>query len=153
MELPPKIINQYIFVSGGGYRGYKQYPHDKSPKKRFFFILNQFPEKDDKIVIVTSTSQVQKTVRLHYCKTYVIIEPHEYSPFMVTSAINCGFADIRSKVEIERDLRNKEIEIIKPLPNYILNKCKESIRQSPTTTNEISRLVFGDEKVVDEPAL
>jgi len=153
MDLPPKIIEQAVtFRAGDGYRRYKQYSKDPTPKYRFFFILNQSPQNDDKWVVVDATSEVEKTVRHNYYKSYVLVEHHEYNPFDVKTAINCAFADIVDKKIIVKDIADKKIELIEPLPAYILDKCRAAIKASPTTTKEIRQLVFGDSKIIDEPS-
>jgi hypothetical protein len=153
MDLPPKTIEQTIaFKAGDGYRRYKQYFGDPTPKYRFFFILNQFPRNDDKWVVVTATSQVEKTVRHNYYKSYVLVEPHEYKHFKVRTALNCALAVPVEKKGIIEEIADKKIELITPLPADILDKCRAAIKASPTITKEIRQLVLGDSEIIDEPS-
>ena len=82
MELPPEIVAKQIVVSGGAYRKYHKYGTEtKGSKYRFFFILNKTPENDEKLIIVTSTTQITKRCKERFHKVLVRIGPDEYNSF------------------------------------------------------------------------
>lgn len=113
---------------------------------RYFVVMNHHPRTDSVLVMITSTTQINK--RKEFVKrakisekTIVIVSPKEYSVFSSESAFNCndihevGMEDLIRKIEENGCMDYPKIS------DFILKKLIFGITESPVVTEEIKKLL------------
>ena len=143
-SFPPDRIQKAILVPGGAFRRKHEY-RDEGQKKRFFFILNESPEKDDRLILVTATTKIQERRQRRTGEVLVEITPHEYCPLESNSVIDCESCLVQRKDLIEGQIRRHEIEPLQPVPQAILKRLWRAVSFSKTLAPVDKRLVLGDE--------
>jgi len=146
MDFPPEIVEKNTIVSGGAYRQLKQYSSDTNPKLRFFFILNQTPETDDELIIVTATTKIEKTVRKFFHGGLVFVNPEEYDSLPEPSVLNCNLAIGKTKATLLEEIARGQVRCIAPMPESVLQRCRTAIAAVPTVSDKHKRLVLGEEQ-------
>ena len=146
-SFPPERIKREVFVSGGAFRKKHEFKSE-GEKKRFFFILNRFPKEDDRLIIVTATTQIEKRKQHRPLKVLVEITPREYSPLERNSVIDCESAFVRPRQLLEKEIHDHQIEPLVPLRVSILKRLCEAISHSRTLAPIDKQLVLGEENQV-----
>ncbi len=141
-SFPPKHIKKAIFVSGGAFRKKHEFENE-GEKKRFFFILNKSPEKDDRLVTVHTTTKIRKRKKHRRAEVLVEITTNEYSSLKKRSVIDCDSYHIWRKSIIEDQINKHKIEPLPPLPSLILERLRNAISFSKTLAPIDKRLVLG----------
>lgn len=119
---------------------------NRQSKNRYFVVLNRNPKTDTALILVTSTTQIEK--RREFVKragineqTIVSVSPKEYAVFSAESAFNCndvvevGMSDLIRKVEDDGSMNYPKI------PDSILAKLIVGINQSPRIAPAIKKLL------------
>ena len=113
-SFPPERIKKAIFISGGAFRTEHEFKSEGG-KKRFFFILNKCPEKDDRLVIVYATTQIKKRKKHRPSEVLLEISPSEYSPLRKNSIIDCESYVIWRRSKLEGEIDEHRVEPLQPL--------------------------------------
>jgi len=143
-SFPPDRIQKAIFVPGGAFRKKHEY-RDEGQKKRFFFILNESPEKDDRLILVTPTTKIKERKQRRSAEVLVEITPQDYFPLQSNSVIDCESCLVQRKDLIEEQIRRHEIEPLQPVPQTILDHLRRAVSFSKTLAPIDKRLVLGEE--------
>ena len=130
------VFNFHIEFDGAG----------RKSGNRYFVVMNCNPKTDKVLVMLTSTTQIEK--RKEFIKkanipekTLIEISPKEYPTFTTSSAFNCndiyevGIRDLIRKIENNGSMNYPKI------PEQILKKLIAGIKESPLVTEEIKKLL------------
>jgi len=148
--IPPHVIKERIFVSGGAFLKVHQFGKEQ-PKKRMFFILNKNPKKDDRVIIVNPTTQIEKRKKYRSSEVLVEIKPDEYQPMKEDSIVDCESYNIWNKQELENKIGAGEIELLQQLPESLLKRLRIAVSKSKTLAPVDKRLVLGEEEMLSSP--
>ena len=130
------IFNFHIDFDGAG----------RKSGNRYFVVMNCNPRTDKVLIMITSTTQIEK--RKEFIrkakiseKTLVIVSSKECSTFKIESAFNCndihevGMEDLVRKIEDGGSMNYPKIS------DSILKKLISGVTESPVVTEEIKKLL------------
>ena len=140
-RMPPELVQQHLLVQGGAFRRDWEFKNEGA-KWRYFFILNKSPVADDRLLVVTATTKVQKTVRL-FGSAVVVVNPREYDSLEQESAVNCAMPEEKTKQEIMDAITRGDIHVIVPLPESILVRILKAVETVTTITPKNKALILG----------
>lgn len=103
-----------------------EYPH-------FFIVINKTPIDEDLILLVASSSKVEKVKRRrrNLPDTIVAISKEEYGPFSGDSIIDCNEVIDKSTYKLIRKLEKSELQRKKEMPLKIVAKLRRAVCSSP----------------------
>lgn len=147
MEIPPKIRIPLCIEQGSVFNFHMEVDgSNRQSKNRYFVVLNRNPKKDTALILVTSTTQINK--RKEFVQragiseqTIVVVSPSEYSVFTSESAFNCNdvievnMGDLIRKIEDNGSMNYPKI------PDNILAKLIIGINESPRIATVIKKLL------------
>ena len=142
-RMPPELVQRHLFVQGGAFRRDWQFA-DEGVKWRYFFILNKSPATDDKLLIVTATTKVGKTVR-RFGRAAVVVNPKEYDSLEKESAINCAMPEEKTKKEIMDAITRGNIIVISPLPQSVTARILKAVETVTTISPKNKALILGED--------
>src|SRR5665811_1255957 len=128
MEIPPKIRIPLCVEQGSVFNFFIDFGDSKrQSKNRYFVILNRNPKTDIALIMITSTTQIQKKREFVKRagisgKTIVEIKAKEYCIFTSDSVFNCNevfevnMSDLIKKIEENGSMNYPK------LPNNILKR-------------------------------
>jgi len=140
-RMPPDFVQKHLMVQGGAFRRNWEFKNEGT-KWRYFFILNKSPVEDDRLLIVTATTKVQKTVRL-FGPAVVVVNPREYASLEQESAINPAMPQEKTKQEIIDAITRRAIHVIVPLPESVLARVLKAVETVTTITPKNKVLILG----------
>jgi hypothetical protein len=143
-SFPPEKIKKTILAAGGAFRKKHEY-RNEGEKSRYFFILNRFPEKDDRLIIVTATTKIQQRKKHRLPQVLVEIKPKDYPSLEEHSIIDCESAVIWNRAKFEEQINKGEVEPLATLPDFILEKLRTAISFSRILAPIDKRLVLGED--------
>lgn len=118
----------------------------RQSKNRYFVILNRNPKTDTVLALVTSTTQVVK--KRDYVKragisekTIVEVSASEYCAFTNDSAFNCNEVFEVSLSDLIRKIEAGGSASYPKIPESILLKLIKGVKESPTVTEAIKKLI------------
>lgn len=147
MDIPPKIRIPLCIEQGSVFNFFIEFGDSKSQSKnRYFVILNRNPKTDTALIMVTSTTQIQKKrdfIRRAGIngKTIVEIKAKEYCVFSYDSAFNCNevfevrMEDLIRKIEEDGSMNYPK------LPENILKLIIDGVNISPNVSPEVKSLL------------
>lgn len=130
--------------------GFVYYYHDKtikSSKQHNYIVININPSKDTVILLVCSSSQIDKTrKRRKYCpsETLVEITPNQYPGFSKKSIIDCNDVSERSIEEIADMLSRRKLQTKPVMGLRLIKKLRQGVILSNLISNEIKALLQTD---------
>ena len=147
MDIPPKVRIPLCIEQGAVFNFRMEVNGtNRQSKNRYFVVLNRNPKTDTALVLITSTTQIEK--RREFVKragiseqTIVSVSPKEYSVFTAESAFNCNdvvevsMSDLIRKVEDDGSMNYPKI------PDSILAKLIIGINKSPRIAPAIKKLL------------
>jgi len=140
-RMPPELVQKHLLVQGGAFRRNWEF-RNEGIKWRYFFILNKFPAADDRLLIVTASTKVQKNVRL-FGPAVIVVNSKEYDSLEQESAINCAMPEEKDKQEIIDAITNGDIHVISPLPESVLARILKVVETVSTITPKNKALILG----------
>jgi len=143
--LEPEFLENKIYSSKAFLHKSYQFKNEES-KQRRFFILNQLPQEDDRIIIVNATTKIQRREKARRRQPKVLVRipagTRDYIP--EDSIIDCESYAIWHKNKFKGMVKNGQIELLAPLPSEIMDKLYKAISHSRTISDLDSRLVFSE---------
>lgn len=147
MEIPPKIRIPVSVIQGSVFNFYINFDYsNRQSKNRYFVILNRNPKTDTALIMVTSTTQIQK--KRDFIKragisdkTIVEVKVSEYPIFTSDSAFNCNdifevmMADLIRKIEENGSMNYPKIS------DNILKRIIAGVKESPKISQSIKDLI------------
>ena len=146
-NLPVDVIHKKILIPGGAFRKFHEFMSE-GVKHRLFFVLNKQPELDDVILLATASTQTEKLKSKWPPEVLVEIGIYEYEELDYNSIIDCERARAYPKSMIEKWILNKQLEPLKPLPSFILDKLRKSVSKCKVLAPVDKELVLGKEDIV-----
>lgn len=147
MDIPPKIRIPLCIEQGSVFNFFIEFDDSKrQSKNRYFVILNRSPKTDTALIMVTSTTQIQKKKdfikRIGISeKTIVEVKTKEYSVFTNDSAFNCNdIFEVKMEDLIRKIEENGSMNYPK-LPDNILGLIIEGVNNSPNVAPAIKNLL------------
>src|SRR3972149_464148 len=125
--LPSHIIESQIFVEGGAFLKKKHQFGNESPKSRCFFILNKTPQKDNEIITVHPTTQIEGRKAARPPEVLVEIKAGEFDAIKQDSIVDCDSYKVWNKSHIRAGIKDRTIEALHRLPSEILGKLKKAV--------------------------
>ena len=146
-RMPPELVEKHLWVQGGAFRRDWQFKSE-GVKWRYFFILNKAPRQDDVLLVVTATTQIEKTVQ-RFGPAVVVVNPDEYGSLERASAINCAMPYEKGKEELVEAIRQGQIFVMSPLPDSVLQRVLKAVETATTISPKQKALILGD---IDSPS-
>ena len=147
MEIPPKIRIPLCVEQGSVFNFFVDFGDSKrQSKNRYFVVLNRNPKTDTALIMVTSTTQIQKKREFVKRagisdKTSVEVKTIEHCIFTSDSAFNCNeifevnMSDLIKKIEENGSMNYPK------LPDDILKRIIVGINESPKISQSIKDLM------------
>lgn len=145
--LPSHVKEEKIFVEGGVFL-WKKYEFrfgGGSAKDRRFVILNKYPKKDDVIIAVSITTQIEKRKAARPPEVLVEIKKTEYTPLRDDSIVDCDSQEVWPKTKLQKEISKGEIEFLFQLPLEKLNELREAVGKAITLNTLDKRLIFPED--------
>jgi hypothetical protein len=142
MELPDKLKIRGILTQGGAFKA--KLPKDSYP--RYYFILNRNPEADEKMVLLSSTTQFEEH---RNCdggnNVHIPFPPNHYQEFPSDCLICCDRPRCVPKKLLEQGLKAQKWQLLSHLPAEIVAKIVKGIVISNVVTPVVKEMVIGPE--------
>jgi hypothetical protein len=146
MEIPAKIRIPLCIEQGSVFNFYIEFGGSKEGKNRYFVVVNRNPKSDMFLIILTSTTQIEKKREFIKKagisgKTIIEVTTKQYPVFSKNSAFNCNevfevkMADLIHKIEEKGSMHYPK------LPDEILLLIIDGVRGSPRVSEEIKKLL------------
>lgn len=142
------FVGEHIFVPGGAFR-WPQELHGNVTKNRYFFILNISPDSDDLIILVTPTTEIQKTYKFNYHGDIIKISNLDYDSLEEECVVNCSNPIEKSREEILQAIKKQEVELLPPIPSDLLKTLRNTLVQSIKVSDNIKSLVWEEDNGCD----
>ena len=144
IDIPDEIRIKATIRQGTVY----YFPEDtfSSNEPHYFIVLNHGSNTTDLIILVCSSSQIEKTekrvaLRGLPIETAVKIKETDYAGFTKDSIIDCNTVLQKNIDQIVEKLRNGELKIKPDMPKNIVEKLIDAVRKSPMVTQEVKSLL------------
>lgn len=126
--------------------------HTHSSEPHYFVVLNINPLTDEVLILVNSSSRVDKVRRrTSPCKgTIVEVGKEEYTCFTEDiSAFNCNDIVCRTIDEIVSKLKNNELKLKPDMPVDIVNKLRVAVLSSPVIARKYKNMIILTQKPIN----
>lgn len=147
MDIPVKIRIPLCIEQGSVFNFYIDF-HDskRQSKNRYFVVLNRNPKTDLNLIMITSTSQIQKklafiTKAKISDKTIIEIKAREYGVFTCDCVFSCNeIFEVKMDDLIQKIEENGSMNYPK-LPDNILKRVIAGVNESPRVSQDIKDLL------------
>lgn len=147
MEIAPKIRIPLCVEQGSVFNFSVDFGDSKrQSKNRYFVVLNRNPKTDTALIMVTSTTQIEKKREFVKRagisdKTIVEIKAREYCIFTSDSAFNCNEVFEVNMSDLIRKIEENGSMNYSKLPDNILKQIIAGINESPKISQSIKDLM------------
>ncbi|MSR71384.1 MAG: hypothetical protein EXS50_01770 [Candidatus Taylorbacteria bacterium] len=147
MEIPPKIRIPLCVEQGSVFNFFIDFgDSSRQSKNRYFIVLNRNTKTDTALIMVTSTTQIQKKKEFVKRagisdKTIVEVKAREHSIFTSDSAFNCNEVFEVSMNDLIRKIEEKGSMNYPRLPDNLLKQIISGINESPNVSQSIKDLM------------
>lgn len=139
--IPSKAVLNFYLHEGAVF--YIQDRNLTSAEPHYFVVLNLSPAKEDILLLVVSTSQIEAAKRRYEQMppdTLVEISPNEYTAFTKPSLISCNQVFTKTKQQLLEQI-NHGGEQKQRMPKDILEKLRQGVLASPTVERHIKQKI------------
>lgn len=147
MDIPIKVRVPLCIEQGSVFNFHIDFdgPGRKSGN-RYFVVMNCNPKTDKVLILLTSTTQIEKRKKFVKKariseKTIVAISQKEYPTFTFESAFNCNDIHEVSMEDLIRKIENNGSMNYPKIPDVILKKLILGVNESPIVREEIKKLL------------
>lgn len=139
--IPPEARLKSTIKSGSVY--YFRDEALSSPYRHYFIVLNHSPHVDEVILLVCSSSQIEKVNRRreNLPGTAIEIRKEEYPDFDVDSIVDCNTVFPRSIEVLIKKLETGELKIKADMDLGILKRLRAAVLASPLVSDEVKKLL------------
>ena len=147
MEIPPKIRIPLCIEQGSIFNFLIDFGDSRrQSKNRYFVVLNRNPKTDVFLIMVTSTTQIQKNrefvKRVGISeKTIVEIKKREHPIFTSDSLFNCNDVFEVDMNDLIRKIEKNGSMNYPKLSNDILKRIMDGVNESPKVSQSIKDLM------------
>jgi len=146
---PPELLLQAVLVRGGAFRADYEF-WNEGLKERYFFVGNHEPHNDEKVLLFTSTTQIDKRQRHHRERAKLVlveISKTDYPEIEQDSVIDCDCAIVRrARNDFEAQAKRREYRPLTPLPESIMAKICDAVRAAKTLSPVEKRTILGPDR-------
>ena len=140
-----KLVTRTLLAHGGAFRAAYQFL-DEGHKERIFIVANAAPASDQKIILFSPTTQIEKREAHHKSRASLVLVP--LHPSMWDGVTEPCVLDCEAPVKrkVEDFLKHCEEHKYKPLtsvPEAIMQKVVAAVGESRTLSAAEKRLVLG----------
>lgn len=144
MDIPPETIINATLKVGAVY--YFPDARLNSPDSHFFIVLNNNPDKDELLLLVCSSSKVDKVKsrrlsRNISIKTLVEISTSEYTDFTIDSIVDCNVVFPFTKQNLIQLVIDSKLHIKLEMPLKIITKLREGVLASPVIEESLKKIL------------
>lgn len=118
----------------------------RESKNRYFVVLNRCPKTDTILVLVTSTTKIEK--KLEFVRragipkdTIVIVSPDDYLPFKDECAFNCNDVHEVCLSDLVRKIEDDGSDGFPKMPDGIIERLIKGVHASPRIAQGIKKLI------------
>ena len=147
MEIPAKIKIPLCIEQGCVFNFILDFDDSKrESKNRYFVVLNANPKTDIVLIMLTSTTQIEKKYEFVRKagiseETIVKVTPQEYSVFTHESVFNCNDVfEIEMKDLIRKIEENGNIDYQK-ISESIIKRLINGVKKSPKVAEDLKKLL------------
>ncbi len=147
MDIPIKVRIPLCIEQGCVFNFHIDFdgPNRKSGN-RYFVVMNHNPKTDKVLIMLTSTTQIEKRKKFNKKasiseKTLIEVSPKEYPTFITESAFNCNDIHEVNIEDLIRKIENNGSMNYPKIPEQILKKLITGIKESPLITEEVKKLL------------
>ena len=145
MEIPQNIRIPLCIEQGCVYNFFLGFSDPKrQSKNRYFVVLNANPKTDIVLLMITSTTQIEKKyefIRMNGISetTIVKVTPKEYSVFTHESVFNCndvidiGIDELIRKIEEQGSMNYPK------MPSSLVAKLIKGVKDSPLVPEDVKK--------------
>jgi len=148
MDIPPKIRIPLCVEQGSVFNFFVDFGNPKrQSKNRYFIVLNRNPKIDSALIMVTSTTQIQKkrefVKRVGISdKTIVEIKAKEHCIFTSDSVFNCNEVFEVNMSDLIRKIEENGSMNYPKLPDNIIKRIITGINESPKISQSVKDLIL-----------
>lgn len=146
-HLSPYTKEAAIFIERGAFL-WKKYQFrfgEGIAKDRRFIILNKYPEKDDVIIAVPTTTQIDNTKAARPPEVLVEIKETEWISLPEDSIVDCESKEVWPKTKLQERISKGKIEVLSQLPLKKFNELREAVGKATTLYPVDKRLIFPED--------
>ncbi len=120
-----------------------------SDEPHYFIVLNRNPRTEEFLILVSASSQVDKSKRIaKYLrfpeKTLVVVSPSEYPTFKKESVINCNSIFEKTTQSLIDKLEKKQLKLCERLmPKEIIEKLIGGTLASDQVSERVRKMLLG----------
>jgi len=122
-----------------------QFPADKKPKFRYFFVLNRAPTTDSELLVATATTRIAERRARRPGNVLVDISPSDYADLEEPSLIDCSSIEPWKKEDLLARLARREIQPLSSLPAAIMNQVVQAVACCSTLAPYKKRMILDSE--------
>lgn len=141
INIPPDVQLKATVKPGSVY----YFPDEAliSQDPHYFIVINNDPVADEVLLLVCSSSQIDKVKRRtrHLPSTAVEVRKAEYTGFMVDSIVDCNWVFARKTEELVQKLTNGKLKVMPEMDIAIVDKLRKAVMRSPKVEADKKRLV------------
>jgi len=141
IEIPPAVQIKSTIKSGSVY--YFTEEIFTSDEPHYFIVINQYPIKDEVVLLVCASSQIQKVKRRrrNLPGTIVEIERREYIDFTKDSIIDCNDVLTKKVEHLVSKLREGKLRMKTEMDMALVEKLRKAVIQSPVVEEDIKKII------------
>ena len=147
MHIPPKVRIPLCIEQGSVFNFHIEFRGSgRQSKNRYFVVLNRNPKTDTVLILLTSTTQIDKKKEFIKRagiseKTIVSVTPKEYTVFTLESVFNCNEVIEVSMQDLVRKIEDNGSMNYPKMPEEILNKLLSGVSESLRVTEATKKFL------------
>ena len=148
MEIPPDIRIPLCIEQGSVFNFLVDFSdRNRQSKNRYFVVLNRSPKTDTVLLLVTSTTQIQKKKEFVRRvgiseKTIVEVKAGEHSVFTADSAFNCNDVFEVKMSDLIRKIKENGSMNYPKVSNALFKKIADGVSASPQISQALKELMY-----------
>lgn len=140
-----RLVLRTLLVPGGAFQASYEFS-DEGAKSRLFVVANRSPATDEKIILFSSTTQIDKRRKHHGGRADVILvplDPKLYDGVTEPSVLDCESPVRRKRSDFVKHVEDHKYAPRTAVPASIMAKIVEAVRESRTLSPAEKRLILG----------
>jgi hypothetical protein len=142
VDIPPDICIKSTIRPGSVY--YFVEESFSSPEPHYFIVINRNPVSDNIVLLVCSSSQIEKVKRRRKLlppETLVEIKESRYINFTTDSIIDCNNILQKTKEQLIQKLEQNELKLKMEMDIHLVEQLRQAVKKSPLVEEEIKKFL------------
>lgn len=142
MDIPPDIRIKSTIKPGSVY--YFVEDSFSSPEPHYFIVINRYPVPDNIVLLVCSSSQIEKVKRRRRFlppETLVEIKESQYIGFTKDSIVDCNNVLPKTIEQLIQKLEQNELKLKMEIDICLVEKLRNAVNASPLIDKDIKKLL------------